>query len=284
MDRRWVSIWSNPNESILKKIKEQKWTAHNIPLTGTYSTMGDSIPLINEDRRTKIILDHLRFLRQGELSGLRLIDLGCLEGGLSFVMACEGMKVLGVEGRPSNYDKCMLIKEYYDNSLNNLKFLCLDVKDLKKEKHGVFDVLLCCGLLYHLDHPMRFLETLGAMTADRGILFLDTHFSPSEIDVGKCTFVDRLSDSITIDYKGIGYEGRWYLERPEGTDDADDEWAAVSNDQAFWLTFRSLITALYHAGFKRIYNIYGGWSPEEEFAMREKYSRLYCIATKPELQ
>jgi 2-polyprenyl-3-methyl-5-hydroxy-6-metoxy-1,4-benzoquinol methylase len=280
MDRKWFSIGSNPNESILTKIKEQKWTAHNIPLTDSYSTMGDSIPLINEDRRTRLILDHLRFLMQGELSGLRLIDLGCLEGGLSFVMACEGMKVLGVEGRVSNYDKCMLIKKYYDNSLSNLEFLCSDVRDLKKEAHGMFDVVLCCGLLYHLDHPMSFLETLSGITSDHGILFLDTHVSPSEIDLVKCTFVDRLSNSITMDYRGVSYEGRWYLERPAGMDGTDDEWAAVSNDKAFWLTFRSLITALYHAGFNRIYNIYGGWSPEEEFDMREKYSRLYCIATK----
>ena len=158
-----VQKWADPDKHILEKIRTSKWTSHNIPLTQSESTMNiNNLPLIGDDLRTRTIKRNLCMMTGGEskLAGLRLIDLGCLEGGTAFEMAREDMDVVGVEGRKISYDKCSLIEDYF--KLPNLHFLHLDVKNLNKKEHGIFDVVLCLGLLYHLDNPLSFLSILNA--------------------------------------------------------------------------------------------------------------------------
>jgi 2-polyprenyl-3-methyl-5-hydroxy-6-metoxy-1,4-benzoquinol methylase len=277
-NRLILQKWAAPDQNILEKIKAAKWTSHNISLTQTVSTMkSDDIGLISDDTRTKTIKKNLYILvsREGSLSGLRLIDLGCLEGGVSFEMAREDMDVIGAEGRESNYLKCKLIEDYFE--LPNLRFLHLDVKKLNKKDHGIFDVVLCLGLLYHLDNPISFLDILNEITHEKSLVFLDTHIAPvDQASFDCCVFKDDLSDITQFEFNGKIYEGRWYQEIPE----EDNAWASVSNYRSFWLTQNSLIRALYFAGFKNIYNLYGFIEIEEEFVLRKKYSRLWCIAFK----
>lgn len=271
-------VWDNPNELLLGKIREKNWTSHNIPLTRKISTMGDAVPLIGNDRRVQVIKNNLRFIKKSELTGLRLIDLGCLEGGLSFEMACEGMNVVGVEGRVLNYEKCALLKDYFN--LSNLNFICSDVKKLSKNEHGVFDIVLCCGLLYHLDNPMSFIDILDDITNNDSIVFLDTHIAPSDIDMHSYIYKDSLSHFDKLTYKNISYEGRWYNEYPEEAIGSDNEWTAVSNPKSFWLSLNSLIKALFYGGFRRINILYGSFDIDQELEFKNTYSRLYCIATK----
>jgi 2-polyprenyl-3-methyl-5-hydroxy-6-metoxy-1,4-benzoquinol methylase len=272
---------ATPDLDLLKKIKSSTWTSHNIPLTPSDSTiMNDSLPLIGDDVRVKVIKNNLHIFtgKKGSLAGLRLIDLGCLEGGISFEMAREDIDVLGVEGRESNYSNCLLIKEYFD--LPNLDFQFLDVKNLNKKDHGVFDIVLCLGLLYHLDNPIDFLNILNEITHDNSMLFLDTKIAPdTQEHLENCVDKERLSGLAHIVHNENKYEGRWYREYEEAENGAD-RWASVSNYRSFWLTQSSLIKALYSSGFQNIYNIYGSFDITEEFSLRKKFSRLWCVAVK----
>ncbi len=272
--------WEHPNESMLKQIKNMQWTSHNIPLTFSESTLGNKQCLISEDTRANLIKENLHtFLgSDGDLSGLRLMDLGCLEGGLSFEMAREDMEVLGVEGRSSNFEKCRLIKDYF--GFPNLDFIHLDVKELNRQYQGVFDAVLCCGILYHLDDPVSFLKLLNEITHKDSVLFLDTHIAPSEAKLEKCVHGKYLSAFESLEHDGVSYQGRWYMEYPEDGQGSDEEWTAVSNYRSFWLSYDSLMTAVYKAGFTRIYHLHGGFEIETEFDLKEKYSRLYCVALK----
>lgn len=274
--------WAMPDLNLLKKIRAAAWTSHNIPLTSSDTTINnDNKPLVGDDVRINVIKKNLYVFasREGSLSGLRLIDLGCLEGGVAFEMAREDMEVIGVEGRKSNYFKCQLIKEYFN--LPNLQFLHLDVKNLRKEIHGVFDIVLCLGLLYHLDNSVSFLNTLNEITHEAGLLFVDTHIAPASQELlDHCIYKDSLSDLTQLVYNGESFDGRWYQEYEEEEKGTDNEWASVSNYRSFWLTQRSLMKALYFSGFKNIYNIYGSFEIEEEFNLRKKHSRLWCIALK----
>lgn len=274
--------WENPDTALLQALKDVRWTSHNIPLTFSESTLGDAQPLICDDTRVTLIKENLgTFLGgDGDLSGRRLLDLGCLEGGLSFEMAREDMTVLGVEGRQANYDKCRLIGDYF--GLPNLRFINLDVKQLNPREHGVFDAALCCGILYHLDDPVGFLETLSSMTHARSVLFLDTHFAPGDAELANCVHREHLSAMKTLVHKGVAYWGRWYQEYPQEAGGSDNEWTAVSNYRSFWLTYDALIMALYHVGFRRIYHLHGGFEIETELDLKARYSRLYCVALKEE--
>ena len=270
--------WSRHDEKEVEALKNLRWTSHNIPLTFDQSTIGNHDPLIAEDRRTRIIKENLRLFlgNGGTLSGKRLIDLGCLEGGLSFEMAREDMIVLGVEGRESNFRKCQMIEEYF--ALPNLNYIHLDVKGLSREEHGVFDVILCCGLLYHLDDPVRFLHAINSMTSERGVLFLDTHIAPSDEKISDCIYRTDLSDIESMESEGVTYQGRWFQEYSESMEGTDEEWASISNYRSYWLTYESLMRALFNAGFGKIYQVNGGFGIDIEIGLFKEQSRGYWIA------
>lgn len=280
-EHRIRARWQAPDLERLDRIVEARWSAHNIPLTEARSTIMDpSQLLIGDEPRTIAIKRHLDlFLKprtSSEYPG-RLIDLGCLEGGVSFEMARAGFDVLGIEGRQANYEKCRLIADYY--RLPNLDFLHLDVKELAPDRHGLFDAVICCGLLYHLDDPSGFLRQLSALTHAGSVLFLDTHVAPPDQALADCVFRDTLSELVEIEDGAHGYAGRWYQEYPE-SGSSDNPWASVSNHRSFWPTHSSLLFALSDAGFRFVHELHGSRDIREEHELKRRYSRVYLIALK----
>jgi SAM-dependent methyltransferase len=261
-------------QDLLAEIRNHVWTGHNIPLMPGISTLGPDVPLLSDDARTIRIKTLIRGLGKGTI---RVLDLGSLEGGLSLEMAREGWETLGVEGRRSNFEKSELIRRYF--ALDKLRFENRDVKSLDPRHDGTFDVVLCCGLLYHLDNPFAFLETLATLLADDGLLFLDTHVAPDEEAARYGTHAAQLSEPTTLSHGGRDYDGRWFAEPREG-DMLERQWSAVSNERSFWPSRRSLIRGTYHAGFHDISELFGMFEIDREFALRDKFSRLYLACRK----
>jgi 2-polyprenyl-3-methyl-5-hydroxy-6-metoxy-1,4-benzoquinol methylase len=274
MTSRPSSTTAAVDPDLLAEIRRQVWTGHNIPLTPTDSTLGPDIPLISDDARTITIKALIRRLGKEHV---RVLDLGSLEGGLSFEMAREGWDTLGVEGRLSNFDKSELIRRYF--GMDNLRFEHRDVKSLDPARDGTFDAILCCGLLYHLDNPFAFLGTLAALLAEDGLLFLDTHVAPDDEAARYGTHAAQLSGPAALAHGGHDYDGRWFSEPREG-DVLDRQWSAVSNERSFWPSRRSLIRGVYHAGFQAIGELFGMFEIDREFALRDKFSRLYLECRK----
>lgn len=264
-----------PDRALLAEIRKHHWTGHNIPLTGSESTISRDIPLISDDARTQTLKSIVRGLFPPSRP-LRIIDLGSLEGGLAFELAREGWDVTGIEGRESNYEKADLIRSYF--ALDNLRFELRDVKTLDPAQDGMFDVVVCCGLLYHLDNPFAFLETLAALTAPDGLFFLDTHIAPEHPEKLAANAA-QLGEVETVEHGSRTYDGRWAFEPREGNR-LDRQWSAVSNDRSFWPSRRSLIRGVYHAGFHSIMELFGMWEIDREFGLRDEFSRLYLACRR----
>ena len=157
---------------VAKKFKNAfEFTGHNIRLDDGTFTIPES---------TRSMVDHPTFVSArgiletvfpGDKSQLRVADVGCLEGGFSVEFARMGFRVLGIEVRELNMAACNYVKSKVD--LPNLEF----VQDnaLNIAKYGEFDAVFCSGLLYHLDRPKQYLETLSTVT--KKLLILQTHFS-----------------------------------------------------------------------------------------------------------
>jgi SAM-dependent methyltransferase len=179
--------------------------------------------------------------------GLRVADLGCLEGGFSLALAQRGMNMLGIEARRKNLEKAQLLKVHFETT--NLEFLCDDVKNFSRERFGMFDIVLALGILYHLDQPVAWLRQIAEATS--GVLVVESHFAPS--DESSLSQIDpRLSQLGPIEKVEIGretYEGRWFFEYGEKADREAQLWASYSNRSSFWLTKESLLRALTHSGF-----------------------------------
>jgi SAM-dependent methyltransferase len=266
----------------IEALQRLHWTSHNIELAPGVQTLPGQ-PLLRDEVRARAIFRELRRFaaREGGFTGQRALDLGCLEGGFTLELARAGFDALGVEGRDSNFAKCRALAAHV--ALPNLRFELCDVKALSESTHGRFDVVLCLGLLYHLDDPVAFVEQLGrGLTAERALMFLDTHIAPvDEAAMQRFEGRSALSERVTVEHRGHAYAGRWYHEYDAQLPGAPDAaWTSVSNALSFWLTEPALIAALVRGGFDQVYTVYGNFEIGEEFELRARHSRAWYVAVK----
>jgi SAM-dependent methyltransferase len=198
---------------------------------------GDEIKL---RRVLQIVADTTR----RPLESLRVLDLACHEGIYAIEFARHGARVVGVEGREAHIEKARFVKETL--SLNNLDIVQDDVRNLSEEKYGRFDVVLCLGILYHLDVPdvFSFVERIGEVCQDIAIIDTRIAFGPTE----SCT------------YKGTKYWGHRIREGHSRRDTPADKikryWASLDNLTSFHLSRTSLYSLLGRVGFTSVYECY----------------------------
>lgn len=225
------------------------WTAHNVRLAQDVWTIsqepaGDEVKL---RRVTQIVSD----LCGGSLAGVRVLDLACLEGMYALELARRGADVVGIEGRESSVEKARFAARALD--LERVEFVQDDVRNLSVERYGSFDVVLCLGILYHLDVPDLFAFVERASEACRRALVADTA-------VGA-----RASE--THRHDGQPYRGRRLVEHAPGS--TPDErlqavWSSLDNVSAFALTRPSLETLLARCGFSSVYECHVPAEPAKE--------------------
>ena len=259
-----------------ERLAADPWTGHNIRLSPAVTTLPGAPDFLRTDRRLLGILRTLSVLYRGELAGLRVADLGCLEGGFALALAQQGARVLAVDAREANLDKVRLLIEHF--GLANLEVACADVKEFTRERHGEFDVVLCLGLLYHLDRPVAWLRQVAAMT--RAVLIVDTHMAPEEDAIEELDpALGRLGPLEDRDDGGAQTRGRWFPEGALGANRSRERWTAFSNAASFWLDKASLVAAFRHAGFESIFE-QKDWIADAHAVYGRKLSRAVFVALK----
>lgn len=217
------------------------WTAHDILLAEGIHTMDAGRPGYkgNLRRIVQIIAD----VHPKPMDSIRAVDLGCLEGGYAIELAQRGATVVGIEGRQANAQKAQFAKEAL--SLSRLEIVVDDVRNLSVDKYGHFDVVLCLGILYHLNAPDVFLFLEQIAEVCRGIVIIDTHVS--------------LTPSHRHFHNGKTYFGENYTEFSDSdTQEAKDRslWSALDNANSFWFSRPSLYNILTHVGFTSVYECF----------------------------
>lgn len=215
-----------------------KWTAHNLQLPGDVYTIDKEGPF--DGRNLRRVLQIVSDIACAPLKDLQVLDLACLEGGYAIELARHGARVLGIEGREMNIQKAMFAGEVM--GLENLEFVQDDVRNISDAKYGQFDVVLCLGILYHIDVPdvFRFVEKLHEVS--RRIVVIDTHIS--------------VANRKSVVYKGKTYCGSSYTEFSAETSDekkATSAWSSLDNIESFWFTRTSLYNLLADTGFTSVF-------------------------------
>jgi SAM-dependent methyltransferase len=174
------------------------------------------------------------------ITELRVLDLACLEGMYSVELARRGARVVAIEGREANLAKARFARATL--GLDAIELIRDDVRTLSRDKHGAFDVVLCLGILYHLDAPdvFAFLERIAEVC--KGFAIIATHTSLAAVE--RETF------------KGREYWGSSIREHAADSTAEQREravWASLDNPRSFVLTQASLYNALAHVGFTSAY-------------------------------
>lgn len=243
-----------------EELRARPWTACNIPLSEGVSALPGA-PAFFEDARFLAITRTLRAFFGSDLCGVRIADLGCLEGGFSIALALAGAQVFGFDAREES--RARRATAHFE--LGNLEFRQLDVKGLRADREGRFDVVLVLGLLYHLDRPVEWLAQVAPMASR--LLVVDTHVAPPD-DAA----LTRLHESIAragglerTTVAGTACSGRGFREVDPGARIEDARWAAWASRYSFWLTRESLCLAIQPAGCNLVY--------EEQAWMLDQWER-----------
>ena len=153
-------------ENLAAEVAKINWF-HTIDLGNGIVTPGaDTSPL-------RLPLIHL----PEDLGGMSVLDIGSWDGFFAFECERRGARRVLATDSYSWSDEGWGSKAGFNlarRALNSkVEDMEIDVLDLSPERVGVFDLVLCLGVLYHMRDPLRMLERVSSVTGDR--LILDTH-------------------------------------------------------------------------------------------------------------
>jgi len=117
-------------------------------------------------------LPHYRFLNQArealfrevlrtwkeEMELQTALDAGCGLGHFSGILQELGFRPVAFDGRPENIEEA-------SRRFPGIEFRVADLEDRSVKELGSFDLVLCLGLLYHLENPFRCIRNLCRLTS-----------------------------------------------------------------------------------------------------------------------
>jgi len=227
--------------SKLEAIKRQhgEW-AYDIPLKDDVWTRGNlKIP----HTRLKRIVQLCSDLVGKPLNECRVLDLGALDGQFSIEFAQQGAQTIGIEIREANIVKALFCKEVL--GLDNLEFHQDDARNISVEKYGMFDIIICSGLLYHFTagDAIEIMSNMHKMS--NKLVVLDTHIA--------------LEPKNAYNYSGLEVFGVPYYEHDQNDSQelkAGRPLASWDNHESFWFTRPSLVNILSTIGFSSVYECF----------------------------
>lgn len=213
------------------------WGSHNVALPFGLFTIGPEPK--GDNYRVAKFLQLISDSLGRPFSELRILDLGCGEGLYALEFAQHGAEVVGIEGRIPSLAKAEFCRDVL--GLDKLSFVQDDVRLASLERYGAFDVVLCSGILYHLDQPavFDFLKAIQRMC--RGVCIIDARIA--------------VTSEVEVFYDGRSYRGSTYREHAPGLTPEQkqaDMGASLDNDESFWITRHDLTNALMNLGFSSV--------------------------------
>ncbi len=143
------------------------------------------------------------------------VDAGCGVGFFSQTLAECGLQVCGFDARAENVAEAR-------RRFPGIPFEQADIENREISELGQFDFVLCFGLLYHLENPLRAIRNLRALTEK--CLLLESMCLPQE----RCSLLLR--------------------QEPPQDDQSLNEMACYASESA-------LVKMLYRAGFAKVYRV-----------------------------
>ncbi|PZQ14804.1 MAG: hypothetical protein DI564_09900 [Rhodanobacter denitrificans] len=148
--------------------------------------------------RSQMLEDLLAREFPGDRGGSSAVDLACHQGWFSAQLAQGGFgRVVGIDARPEHVADASLIRDALD--LSQIELRLSDVHALNAAELGVHDLVLCFGLIYHLENPVGALRVARALT--RRLCVIETQVVPGLtgwVDYGSYRFVRPLKGSFGI--------------------------------------------------------------------------------------
>jgi len=183
-----------------------------------------------------------RIIRWNEIApveGKKILELGPLEGGHSYMLEQLGASsVTSVEANKMAFLRCLVVKDIFKLQTN---FLLGDFAEYLKNCSEAYDIVLACGVLYHMPDPVQLIKDISKVT---NTIFLWTHYY-SEKRVDRQHFFEK--DGPFILHSEYKAHKHYY----QNSDDFP-EFCGGNRDYASWLERDALLKLLKDCGFEDI--------------------------------
>ena len=215
-----------------------EWSS-KMPAGCGLSTAPGHAPLFEDDRVAWAVA------QAGGVAGRRILELGPLEGGHSYMLEKAGAaEVVAVEANQRSLLKCLCIKEVFQ--LRHVRYLFGDCVAFMEHDAGGWDMVFASGILYHMKEPARFLRLLPRM-APR--LLLWTHYFDERIVRGTPAIAHKFGPLQTGTIDGFAYE---FVEQQYKEALGWSGFCGGSAETSLWLSRDSIVGYLGHLGYRRI--------------------------------
>lgn len=178
----------------------------------------------------------------GSFAGKRVLELGPLEGGHTFMMSVLGASdIVAVEANKSAYLKCLVIKEIFGLKA---KFLLGDFVKYLSDSPPRVDVIMASGVLYHMRDPLALIR---AMTKAADSICIWTHYFDEDVIRANEHLAKKFSPTVET----VEFEGR-SIELCEQSYLSDPDWkgyAGGMEKNSFWIRRTSIIEAFAACSF-----------------------------------
>lgn len=181
------------NPDIERKVLDKTWFyRYRLPSGRETASYDDGkLDAIHATRLAMMDAELARAYPQG-LAGRTAVDLACHQGWFTMALAERGLaKVTGVDARSEHVADSRLIAEALGH--RNVEIAQHDVHRVGPAELGTHDVVLCFGLIYHLEDPVGALRVARSLC--KGVCLVETQVVPNmsgPVDWGSYEFVKPL--------------------------------------------------------------------------------------------
>jgi SAM-dependent methyltransferase len=216
-----------------------EWTSA-VPLPDGSTVGGPRADLFADERIDWMLAE------VGPLDGMRVLELGPLEGGHTYMLEQSGAAdVVAVEAHQRAFLRCLVVKNLLDL---RARFELGDFVAYLHEHDDVWDLCVASGVLYHMADPLELLELLGRRARR---VFLWTHYYDADVLSERTDVAARFSTGTTERSSRGGYTAT--LHRYEYGEGAQaPSFCGGSRPHTSWMTRGDILGALEHYGFGKV--------------------------------
>jgi hypothetical protein len=214
-------------------------------LEGDYKWMSPLDKPFEEDFRVRLLSEHL------DLSGLRVLEPGCLEGNITLSLLGRGAKVTSFDVRPANVAKTW-IRGRCHGMHDKMDVRVGDALKMHEDfPVDAFDLIYHGGVFYHLLNPCPHLKNIAPLAK---YLFLDTHVAAHDVPLYPGDF---LSERVELHL--YHEDGGW------------DDPAGGAQEYSMWLSKESILKVAKLVGLELVATVF----EDEKFTMGPRIGWLF---------
>lgn len=203
-------------------------------------------------RHTIDVLEGMRQLVEffqknyGNLSGKKILDIGCNDGSLLNFFAAKGAKTYGIE--PTNSFKEAI--EHGHEVIND--FFCERVAADFSKKYGQPDLISFTNVFAHIEDLKKVLQALKLLISEKTIVVIENHYLGAIIEkfqfdtfyhehprTYSCTSFSHIAAALNLDMNEVAFPSRYngnirvvYL--PKTSSASPDQWQKIYEQETIF--------------------------------------------------